>query len=124
MSLIRPTQTETDTYTELTRTEPPETIRPDSKINRQGPRPDSESDHVKYKAAKRTLQSRSLRFLLTEKNQDLAVSAQRSPKSWVSLPREFPSLGSLCAEYNQDLVTSWQARHNAWDSSWQKGSTT
>ena len=91
---------------------------------RQGPRPDSESDHVKYKAAKRTPQSRSLRFLLTEKNQDLGVSAQRNPKSWVSLPREGPSLGSLCAEYNQELVTSWQARHKIWDFSSQKGSKT
>ena len=77
----------------ISRTEPPETIRPDSEKIRQGPRSYSESDHVKYKAAKRTLQSRSLRFLLTEKNQDLGVSAQRNPKSWVSLPREGPSLG-------------------------------
>ena len=84
----------------VTRTEPPETIRPDSEKIKPDPRPDSESDHIKYKAAKRTLQSRSLRVLLTEKNQDLGVSVQRNPKSWVPLPREGPSLGSLCAEYN------------------------
>ena len=47
---------------------------------RQGPRPDSESDHVKYKAAKRTLQSRSLRFLLTEKSQDLDFLCPERPQ--------------------------------------------
>ena len=59
---------------------------------------------------------------MTEKNQDLGVCAQRNPKAWVSLPRDGPSLGSLCADYNQDLVTSWQARRKTWDFSWQKGS--
>ena len=53
----------------------------------QCPRPDSESDHVKYKTARRTLQSRSLRFLLTEKTQDL---------------------GFLLAEKIQDLIFSGQ----------------
>ena len=91
---------------------------------REAPRPDSESDDVKYKAAKRTLQRGSLSFLLTEKNEDLGVSVQRNPKSWVSLQREGPSLGSLCAEYNQVLVTSWQARQKTWDLFWQKGSKT
>ena len=57
----------------------------------QVPNPDSESD-VKYKAAKRTLQSRSLRFLLTEKNQDLGVSAKGNTK-----------FGSLCQEKVQVL---------------------
>ena len=46
------------------RTMSTETISSDSE-------PDSESDQFKYKAAKRILQSRSLRFLLTEKNQYL-----------------------------------------------------
>ena len=45
-----------------------ETIRPDSeKKIKESPRPDSESDQVKYRSAKRTPQSRSLRFLLTVK---------------------------------------------------------
>ena len=75
-----------------TRTEPPETIRPDS-----------ESDHVKYKAAKRTLQGRSLWFLLTEKNQDLGVSAQRRSKSLITLCRVQLRLGDLLAGKTQDL---------------------
>ena len=73
-------------------------------------RSDSESDHVKSKAAKRTLQSLSLRLLLTEKNQALGFCSQTNPS--LPLPRQGPSLGSLCEEYNPDLVTSWQARRD------------
>ena len=53
----------------------------------QGPRPDSESDQFKYKAAERILQSRSLRFLMTEKS-----------SLGGSLPRKIPRRRSLCQE--------------------------
>ena len=69
---------------------------------REDLRLDSESDHVKYKAARKTLQSRSLWFLLAEKNHKLRVSAQRNPKSWVSLWRVQPRLGNLLAGMTQD----------------------
>ena len=67
---------------------------------------DSESDQVKYKAAKRTLQSRSLRFLLTEKSQVLGLSAQRGLKFW--LP--YQNLGiSLCQDLAsvKSLIQAW-----------------
>ena len=66
-------------------------------------RHDSESDHDKYKAAKRTLQSRSLRFLFTEKNEYLGVSAKRRSKSWVTLCRAQPRLGDLLAGETNNL---------------------